>query len=167
MFIDYYTLLDISENATSEEIKQAFKKQAIKWHPDRNPTVDTAVQMQRINEAYLILKDSEARGKFDAEYQLFKIKRRKYQADIRQEADFSYKKHEYTKYHVNDDLLETWIANARKQAVALAQETIKDFREMATVGMKEGAKASGNALLSYVILGVIASTIVALVKACN
>ena len=41
MFIDYYALLEVDFNATSEEIKIAFKKQALKWHPDRNLGKDT------------------------------------------------------------------------------------------------------------------------------
>jgi len=36
MFKDYYKLLDITQNASEEEIKKAFREQAIKWHPDRN-----------------------------------------------------------------------------------------------------------------------------------
>ena len=35
-FIDYYKILNVSEKATPDDIKIAFKKQAMKWHPDRN-----------------------------------------------------------------------------------------------------------------------------------
>ncbi|MBX2893552.1 MAG: DnaJ domain-containing protein [Saprospiraceae bacterium] len=51
MFKDYYAILEIGNDATSEEIKSAFKKQALNWHPDRNPGVDTTSKMQVINEA--------------------------------------------------------------------------------------------------------------------
>ena len=61
MFIDYYELLEIDSSASPVDIKSAFKKQALKWHPDKNPGIDTTEMMQRINEAYLILKDEEAR----------------------------------------------------------------------------------------------------------
>ena len=57
MFKDYYKLLDIQQNASDEEIKKAFREQAIEWHPDRNQGTDTTLRMQEINEAYLILKD--------------------------------------------------------------------------------------------------------------
>ena len=72
MFKDYYKLLDIPQNASDEEIKKAFREQAIKWHPDRNQGTDTTLRMQEINEAYLILKDKEARARYDIEYNKFK-----------------------------------------------------------------------------------------------
>ena len=71
MFKDYYKLLEITQNANDEEIKKAFREQAIKWHPDRNPGTDTTLRMQEINEAYLILKDKEARERYNIEYGKF------------------------------------------------------------------------------------------------
>jgi len=41
MFVDYYELFDLDQNATIEEIKKAFRKKANFWHPDRNPGKDT------------------------------------------------------------------------------------------------------------------------------
>ena len=63
MFKNCYSILNISENASMNEIKSAFKKESLKWHPDRNLDKDTTSIMQDINEAYLILKDNEARNK--------------------------------------------------------------------------------------------------------
>ena len=167
MIVDYYALLEVNKYATLEEIRQAFKRQAVRWHPDRNRNADTTPQMQLINEAYLILKDSEARKKFDVEYQLFNMHQKKSETSNRQDYSRKNKKYEYPDYSITDDLLENWIANARKQAVNLAQETIKDFKGMAASGIKEGAKASGNALIGYIIFGLIASIVIALVKGCN
>lgn len=82
MFTDYYSLLSIHTVASIDEIKKAYKEQAVKWHPDRNPGKNTTERMQMINEAYLILKDTEARQRYDREYALF----RKYQQSQSQKA---------------------------------------------------------------------------------
>jgi DnaJ-class molecular chaperone len=58
MFIDYYAVLEIEETASFEQVKSAFKKQALKWHPDRNIGMDTKIKMQEINEDYVLLKDT-------------------------------------------------------------------------------------------------------------
>ena len=73
MFRDYYAILAIDQNANQEEIKSAFKRQALKWHPDKNPGIDTTSKMQLINEAKLILLDRDARGKYDVEYNRYKF----------------------------------------------------------------------------------------------
>ena len=49
MFKDYYTILDISIDAKSINIKKSYKALALKWHPDRNPSIDTTQIMQDIN----------------------------------------------------------------------------------------------------------------------
>ncbi|MGL4599295.1 MAG: DnaJ domain-containing protein [Bacteroidia bacterium] len=54
MFKDYYTLLEVAQSATDEEIKKVFRDQAIKWRTDRNQGSNTTLRMQEINEAYLI-----------------------------------------------------------------------------------------------------------------
>jgi curved DNA-binding protein CbpA len=74
MFKDYYNVLDLTQDASFEEIKKAFREQAIKWHPDRNQGIDTTLRMQEINEAYLILKDKEGRVRYDIEYNKFILK---------------------------------------------------------------------------------------------
>ena len=53
-----YRILGLTENATQEEIKKAYKKAASKYHPDKNPGVDTTRTMQKISEANSILKKS-------------------------------------------------------------------------------------------------------------
>jgi molecular chaperone DnaJ len=63
---DYYNILGISKNATDEEIKKAFRKLALKYHPDKNPDDPTAVEKFReASEAYQILSDPDKRNQYD------------------------------------------------------------------------------------------------------
>lgn len=72
VFIDYYTILEIPHTAKRTEVKSAWKKQAKKWHPDKNPGYDTTQKMQKLNEAFLILNDDKKRNRYDREYLRFK-----------------------------------------------------------------------------------------------
>lgn len=63
---DYYEILGIDKTATAEEIKHAFRKQAMKYHPDRNPDDKEAEQkFKEVNEAYEVLKDDQKRAAYD------------------------------------------------------------------------------------------------------
>uniref|UniRef100_U3FX44 DnaJ homolog subfamily C member 10 n=1 Tax=Micrurus fulvius TaxID=8637 RepID=U3FX44_MICFL len=63
---DYYSLLGISKEATSREIRQAFKKLALKLHPDKNQNNPEAHEnFLKINRAYEVLKDDDLRKKYD------------------------------------------------------------------------------------------------------
>ncbi|MEY3332299.1 MAG: hypothetical protein RLZZ176_599 [Cyanobacteriota bacterium] len=65
-FKDYYAILGISKTATGEEIKQAFRKLARKYHPDVNPNNKQAeAKFKEVNEAYEVLSDPEKRKKYD------------------------------------------------------------------------------------------------------
>lgn len=60
---DYYKILGVEKNATADEIKKAFKKAAMQYHPDR-PGGDEK-KFKEINEAYQVLGDQEKRSKYD------------------------------------------------------------------------------------------------------
>lgn len=52
---DPYSILEISKSASLEQIKKAFRKMAMKWHPDKNIGIDTTEKMQKIIAAYTFL----------------------------------------------------------------------------------------------------------------
>lgn len=66
-FKDYYKILGVDKNATQEEIKRAYRKLAMKYHPDRNPGDKSAEEkFKEITEANEVLSDPEKRKKYDA-----------------------------------------------------------------------------------------------------
>lgn len=65
--VDFYEVLQLSPNAEDEVIQAAFKRLALKWHPDRRPGDPLAAeQMKLLNAAYEVLSDPQKRKKYDA-----------------------------------------------------------------------------------------------------
>ncbi len=63
---NFYNILGINENASTEEIKKAYRQLSFKYHPDKNPNDSSAVEKcQKINEAYSILGDEQKRQEYD------------------------------------------------------------------------------------------------------
>ena len=64
--IDYYELLGVSRDADASTIKKAYRKLALKWHPDKNPDDPSAAQkFKDVAEAYEVLSDPERRQLYD------------------------------------------------------------------------------------------------------
>ena len=64
---DFYEVLGVSKTATDDEIRKAYKKLAIKWHPDKNPDNKTVAEekFKEISEAYSVLSDPKKKQEYD------------------------------------------------------------------------------------------------------
>lgn len=64
---NYYEILEVNQNASPEEIKNAYRKLALQWHPDKNPDNKEGAEekMKEINRAYAILSDLTKRESYD------------------------------------------------------------------------------------------------------
>jgi molecular chaperone DnaJ len=62
---DYYEVLGVPKTASKDEIKDAYRKLAMQYHPDRNKAPDAEEKFKEISEAYAVLSDDEKRGQYD------------------------------------------------------------------------------------------------------
>ena len=107
-FKDYYAILEIGRQSSSEEIRAAYRLLSKKWHPDLNPGKNVTQKMQDINEAYAILKDHAKKARYDIEYDNY------YRAEGKQE--WEEKEERKQEYEVHDENLKQDIKEARKYA---------------------------------------------------
>src|SRR5438552_14459695 len=62
----YYETLEVDRTADESKLKAAFRKLAMKWHPDKNPgDANSEIRVKEINEAYEVLKDGDKRAAYD------------------------------------------------------------------------------------------------------
>lgn len=62
---DFYEILGVTKSATKEELKKAYRKMALKYHPDRNKEADAESKFKEVNEAYEILSNDQKRASYD------------------------------------------------------------------------------------------------------
>ena len=62
---DFYALLGVTRDATEAEIKKAYRKLAMEYHPDRNPSPEAEGRFKEITEAYEVLRDPQKRSAYD------------------------------------------------------------------------------------------------------
>ncbi|MCE7898188.1 MAG: J domain-containing protein [bacterium] len=62
---DYYDILGVNKSASEAELKSAYRKLALQWHPDRNKDKGAEAKFKEINEAYEVLSNKEKRAKYD------------------------------------------------------------------------------------------------------
>lgn len=136
MFTDYYAILGISETASADELKKAYRKMALKYHPDRNIGIDTNDKMKKIIEANQILEDKEARRLYDIEYKKYKTFKNQSKPD--------------KEYTISDDTLQEWMNNAKEQANELFDQVIADFGGVIKSG-KDGCSAKIGQYLIWII----------------
>ncbi|WP_261875312.1 J domain-containing protein [Vibrio rarus] len=138
--INYYEILNVSDNASTKEINKAYKREAFKWHPDKNNSNDAKDRMVIINEARLILIDDEARIKYDRElgkYKSFKASSMYTSSSAEEE------------YVFDDEILYRWIKNARNQAKEIAKASLDDLVGMSAAGASAFYHKTKYALVLY------------------
>ena len=62
---DYYDILGVSKSSSLDEIKKAYRKLALEWHPDRNKKSEAHEKFKEINEAYAVLSDAKKKQTYD------------------------------------------------------------------------------------------------------
>ena len=147
MFKDYYKFLGIATNATQEEIKKAYRSQSMRWHPDKNPGVDTTAQMQNINEAYNILKDATTKARYDAEYARFNFTKFGQPGTTKKEEP---------EYDIKDETLKDDIKEAQKAA----EDYVREFYASLKKDSKKAVRGAWDEMKGYVIFSLILSFIV-------
>lgn len=153
MFKDYYKILGIAPSATQEEIKKAYRTQSMRWHPDKNPGVDTTAMMQDINEAYNILKDTATRARYDVEYAKYNSTKFEQKNTAKEEAD----------YDIKDETLKEDIKEARKAA----EDYVHEFYASLKKDAKKAAQGAWDEAKGFVIVGLIMTFIALAVMTCS
>lgn len=172
MFKDYYAILEITFPSNEKEIKSAYRKQSLKWHPDKNTGHNTEEEMKAVNEAYYVLSKPTSKQRYDTEYILFKKHERTKQnaysyqstkaAPRRNHHQSTYSRWEYD-YDIEDDNLREDINDARKSA----EEFVKNFIVSLKNNTQIAAKGAWNGALPYITGGLVVMAFIFIVQTCS
>lgn len=157
-FKDYYKILEIDFPSNGDEIKTAYRKMSLKWHPDKNPRIDTSNLMIDINEAYYILNNPDKKNKYDCEY----IKYINFLGANNQKAE--------NKDYTNAESYTPYDFNVRqdiKDAHDKATELVNEFLNSLKKASKDAAKGAWDNMLPYIIVGIVFSLICLIVRSCE
>ena len=172
MFKDYYVILDIVYPSDAQGIKSAYRKQSLKWHPDRNRGRNTEEEMKAVNEAYSILGNPMSKERYDREYQVFKQSQRGQEKRYYQNEEKSRRQNysEYAhqtrweyNYNVEDETLKQDIKNARKSA----EEYVQEFFASLKSDSQKAARGAWEEMWPYLFGGIAMSILVFCVQTCS
>tara|TARA_R110000744_G_scaffold20858_1_gene54509 strand:+ start:44 stop:490 length:447 start_codon:yes stop_codon:yes gene_type:complete len=137
---DPYRVLGVPPTAPLEEIGRAFRRMALKYHPDRNDSPDASIRIKEIYEAYGVLKDTASRAEYDnKEYE-----RQRFQARTKAKQDLAaVSRQGYDKaFSDNVDVvkdLNKRIAELKEESVGISM----DLKELLDYGNKAKHKKQG------------------------
>ncbi|MEM2963271.1 MAG: molecular chaperone DnaJ [Candidatus Anstonellales archaeon] len=149
---DYYEVLGIPKNASKEDIKKAYRKLALEYHPDRNKSPDAEEKFKEISEAYAVLSDDHKRAVYD-QYGHAGFDQRFSQEDIFRGVDFEEIFREFGFGRGFDDIFSSFFGSqGRKRRADIGADLQYDLEitlEEAAQGVKKKISFSRSTLCSY------------------
>ncbi len=142
---DLYKILGVEKTATTDQLKKAYRKLAMQYHPDRNPDDKNAEEMfKKVNEAYSILSDDEKRRQYDL-YGSSQNQANQYQGNSNQYNQA------YTYYYQSNPFEDWFRENQNRDWTEQYERNTRNYRK-ATKGAGFSAIISG---IAMVVVGII------------
>ena len=145
---DYYGILQIPCSANSDEIRTAYRKLSLIYHPDKNIGIDTTFKMVEINEAYEVLKDEYKRKVYDMSYARYFGK------------GIINITHETNKKEYNETDLNDIINDAHKKAKDIVSELLKEIKATS----KDAINGFIDSFIPYIVGGIIVTILILLIR---